>query len=359
VLLLPLTSTTGYGALAALAASLAGSGATLATSGLSVTGTLSAALGRTSLSLPFQGARTITQPFGPTSYTAEPAYQGYSHFHTGIDFGMPAGTAVNAAAPGRVVAAGWDSTGFGNRVIIDHGNGLMTLYGHLDSLTVAAGDTVQAGQEIGLSGSTGNSSGPHLHFGVQKDGTWVDPAPYLGLPSTTYAATTAQPAPQEAGGPPVAASNLTASTPLTPSAQSRTASAAPQQDLPSIITRVAGATGVPASLIGAVVQAESSGNPQAVSPAGAKGLMQLQDSTAAQFGVTNLMDPTQNVLAGTLYLRSLLQRYAGNTQLALAAYNAGPEAVDRYGGIPPYAETQNYVARVTALQHHFAVDGGS
>jgi soluble lytic murein transglycosylase-like protein len=115
---------------------------------------------------------------------------------------------------------------------------------------------------------------------------------------------------------------------------------------------------VPASLIGGVVQAESSGNPQAISAAGAKGLMQLMDSTAASYGVTNVFDPLQNLLGGASYLHSLLQRYSGNEQLALAAYNAGPAAVDQYGGIPPFAETQQYVQRVTGYQRAYASSHG-
>ncbi len=105
------------------------------------------------LAMPFQGSAPLTQSFGPTPYLAEPAYDGYSHFHTGLDYGLPLGTAIDAAAGGTVVAAGWDTTGFGNRVIVDHGNGVRTLYGHLQKVEVQPGDVVAAGQEIGLSGS--------------------------------------------------------------------------------------------------------------------------------------------------------------------------------------------------------------
>src|SRR6185437_12706885 len=131
--------------------------------------------GGATLQMPFQGQAALTQGFGPTSFSAEPAYDGYSHFHTGLDFGVPVDTPIEAAGAGKVVAAGWDSTGYGNRVIIDHGNGQLTLYGHLDKMSVHAGDLVAAGQRIGLSGSTGNSTGPHLHFGLQVNGLWVAP----------------------------------------------------------------------------------------------------------------------------------------------------------------------------------------
>ena len=99
-------------------------------------------------------------------------------------------------------------------------------------------------------------------------------------------------------------------------------------------------------LLASLVNAESGGNPRAVSRAGAQGLMQLMPSTAASLGVRDSFQPQQNVSGGSAYLDALLTRYNNNLALALAAYNAGPEAVDRYRGIPPYPETRAYVARV-------------
>ena len=97
------------------------------------------------------------------------------------------------------------------------------------------------------------------------------------------------------------------------------------------------------ALVKAVIKAESSFNRMAVSPKGALGLMQLMPSTAQRFGVRNAFSPEENVRAGVAYLRQLLDRYRNDEALALAAYNAGPGAVAAYGGVPPYAETREYV----------------
>jgi soluble lytic murein transglycosylase-like protein len=104
--------------------------------------------------------------------------------------------------------------------------------------------------------------------------------------------------------------------------------------------------GVPEGLVHAVLMAESAGDPSAVSSAGAEGLMQLMPGTSAACGVANPFDPVANVQCGSGYLRSLLDRYHNDVTLAVAAYNAGPGAVDRYHGVPPYAETRAYVTRV-------------
>lgn len=106
---------------------------------------------------------------------------------------------------------------------------------------------------------------------------------------------------------------------------------------------------VEAALIRSVIHAESAFNPHAVSPKGARGLMQLMPDTARRYGVTNVFDPSQNIGGGTRHLAGLLQRYRGDMQRVLAAYNAGEEAVERYRGIPPFAETREYVRRVLHL----------
>ena len=103
------------------------------------------------------------------------------------------------------------------------------------------------------------------------------------------------------------------------------------------------------ALVAAVIWAESSGDPEAVSEKGAQGLMQLMPATAEELGVVDALDPEENVEGGTRYLRQMLDAHGGDLPLALAAYNAGPEAVKRHGGVPPYRETQAYVRRVLRM----------
>jgi murein DD-endopeptidase MepM/ murein hydrolase activator NlpD len=134
-------------------------------------------------------AGTLTQPFGATDFGLEPplVYHGafYSHFHTGLDFAAPLDAPVHAAADGVVLLAtsSLDSqghyVGYGNYVLIAHPDGFATLYGHLDRVSVTAGQLVHQGDVIGLEGSTGWSTGPHVHFEIRHKGELLDPAPYL------------------------------------------------------------------------------------------------------------------------------------------------------------------------------------
>jgi murein DD-endopeptidase MepM/ murein hydrolase activator NlpD len=125
-----------------------------------------------------------TQPFGPCSFWFEPPYGGFAHFHTGIDMSSPEGSPVLAADDGVVILSGSSYVngvlvGYGNFVVVAHTGGLTTLYGHLLRLVVRVGDTITQGQVVGLEGSTGNSTGAHLHFELRQGTAPIDPAPFL------------------------------------------------------------------------------------------------------------------------------------------------------------------------------------
>ena len=128
---------------------------------------------------------STSQAFGPSSFWFEPAYGGYPHFHTGMDMVEPFGSPIYAADDGVVALVGASSSGYGNYVVIAHSGGLDTLYGHLSTALVKVGQTVAQGQTVGLEGSTGNSTGAHLHFELRINQKPVDPTPYLppGPPS--------------------------------------------------------------------------------------------------------------------------------------------------------------------------------
>jgi soluble lytic murein transglycosylase-like protein len=168
---------------------------------------------------------------------------------------------------------------------------------------------------------------------------------YVEIPSTSILRIEAipdlQPTPQAAS---------VAVAPPSPSGRStldpRSALSLTPSEMRELLARAGANHDIDADLLASVVQAESAGQVHAVSRAGAQGLMQLMPGTASNLGVRDAFAPEQNIAGGTAYLDQLLTRYHDNIALALAAYNAGPATVDRYRGIPPYAETRAYVARV-------------
>jgi murein DD-endopeptidase MepM/ murein hydrolase activator NlpD len=131
----------------------------------------------TTFAWPIRGA-VLTQGFGPSTLWLEPAVFGFAHFHTGLDLAS-SNTRISAAADGVVAVVGSGNTGYGNYVVLVHGGGLVTLYGHMSVTMVKVGQTVTQGQQIGVEGTTGASTGVHLHFEVRLNGTPVDPSPFL------------------------------------------------------------------------------------------------------------------------------------------------------------------------------------
>lgn len=119
-----------------------------------------------------------------------------------------------------------------------------------------------------------------------------------------------------------------------------------RSEIDNLITKYADKNGLDEDFVKAVINQESGFNPNATSHCGAMGLMQLMPATAQGLGVIDAYNPEQNIEGGTKYLKGLMDRFGGDKSLALAAYNAGPNAVKKYNGIPPYAETQNYVKKV-------------
>ncbi|MFB3828455.1 MAG: lytic transglycosylase domain-containing protein [Bryobacteraceae bacterium] len=146
--------------------------------------------------------------------------------------------------------------------------------------------------------------------------------------------------------PRLVASPVIAPKPAEVPAPAAAAKPAPPANLREAIDQIAAEHALPAGLVHSVIKVESNYNAHAISPKGALGMMQLIPSTARRFGVSNAFNPVENIKGGTRYLRYLLNMFNGNTALALAAYNAGEHNVLRYGGVPPFSETRNYLIQV-------------
>ncbi len=272
-------------------------------------------------SLPFAGSFAITQPYGPTSNTAEPSSQGHIHFHQGIDYACPTDTPILAAGAGTVTwaanasVAGSPQYGYGNYIMIQHTDGvdnIWTLYGHLDTIGVTQGQTVTRSQQIGLSDSTGNSSGPHLHFGVLNGGL-VSEDPHLYL-----------------------------------SGQAPVGGVAPASLTPAQAVYYARGAGLPDSQLATAVAvglAESGLQVGAVNPSsGASGVWQILPSAHPEYDVTRLRtDPAYN--AGAMvatykaqgwssgwvtYSSGAYRQYLPTAQAAVTATPAGtvPSGLD-------------------------------
>ncbi|TGL61802.1 lytic transglycosylase domain-containing protein [Leptospira ognonensis] len=140
---------------------------------------------------------------------------------------------------------------------------------------------------------------------------------------------------------------------LLPPGELKSSAPSRDEDLVSFIEKTAKEKGIDPNLVKAVIKTESGFKPNAVSPKGALGLMQLMPSTADMLGVEDPLDPRENVVGGTTYLKDMLQKF-GDTEKALAAYNAGPGAVQKYKGVPPYQETQDYINKVKKNYQKFS-----
>lgn len=326
----------------------------------------------------------VTSRFGMRNHPIT----GERKMHNGMDIAAPTGTPVQSTRAGKVVSAGYED-GAGNFVVVDHGGGVKSKYFHLNEINVKEGQQLAAGQQLGTVGSTGDSTGPHLHFEVHINGQPVDPEPLLNgeapvapPPEGGYSMSGDRQSSSLGGGSrsslglPGGSSGGTSGGGGTSGVRSGGSVGSPGFSgslsgvsagsvdamwdklaaygiTPDWLRELLKEMGVPESelekmmtLVLGVIQQESGGNANARSPVGAQGLMQLMPATAAGLGV-NANDPKDNVRGGVKYLLQQLKAFDNDIPKALAAYNAGPGNVQKYGGIPPFAETRNYVAKIT------------
>jgi hypothetical protein len=330
-----LTSQDGTAGTSATAASAAVAGSS-SPYGISV-------LGRTtpqavSFESPLPSSR-LSQAFGPTTETLEPSATvngvTYAHYHNGMDMAAPLGTTVRAAGSGMVTYAGRQSDG-AVVVKIRHEDGYVSLYAHLDpSLDVKVGQQVTEGQALGKVGMTGNTTGPHLHFGLyDTSGKAIDPSTFLKSGSLPDPTTLLGPSASD----PAVLTQVSGAATL-----ARFDAVSSQIPYAAQIRQAAVAQGIDPLLLTSLVYAESNFHPNAVSRCGAQGLTQLMPKTAAGLGVSDAFDPQQNLNGGATYIARQLRNF-GRVDLALAAYNAGPGAVGRLGAVPN--STKGYVSKI-------------
>ena len=319
-------------------------------------GVLPGILPDTPVRLPIAGTYAVTSEYGMRVNPTDGVYQ----LHGGIDLSSASPAPIVAAAPGTVTFAGPAGTA-GNMVVIDHGESVSSRSMHMSRLTVRQGEVVAGGQQIGVQGSTGDSTGPHLHFEVKVAGRTVDPRGWLAGAGVTL------PVLGDSGdGPQALAAGAgrprTARVPRCgQDAAPLDASKVPSEFLPWVIKAGTVCEAVPSSLVAAQVEAESGWNPRAVSQAGAQGASQFMPGTWPAYGrdddgngQASPFDIGDAVMAQARYNCSIAAALRGlvpgdPTDLLLAGYNAGPGAVLLYGGVPPYRETRDYVARIRSL----------
>jgi SLT domain-containing protein len=266
------------------------------------------------LSNPFR----ITTNFTPGGNPNDKVHKG--GVHKGLDLAAPMGTAIKSLTDGIVQQVLIGNKTAGNGVRIKSGSDVLSYIHMMSAPNVKQGQRVKEGQIIGRVGSTGFSTGPHLDLKIKRNGSYINPLTYLQG--------------KAGGGGSVSGGNYVGK-------------------YASIIRSAAARFGVSPALVAGIIKQESKFNPNARSPVGATGLMQLMPATSRSMGVKNPRDPQQNIMGGTKYISQMLRMFGGNTRLGLAAYNAGPGNVKKYGGVPPFKETQNYVRIVMANARAF------
>ena len=300
--------------------------------------------------LPISGPYVATSEFGMRSFRG-------SEMHWGLDLASPSAAPILAAAAGTVTHAAPTGSA-GNMVVIDHGDGTSTTYMHLSTFATRQGASVAAGEQIGTQGTTGDSTGPHLHFEVRTVTGRVDPRVWL----TQRGAEVAKPG-GTGTGPDVGARGARGSA-LAGCLPGESAPGGEARGVPEWAAAwVAKAAGtceqVTGPLLAAQIEAESGWNRDAVSPVGARGLSQFMPATWAAYGRDDdgngRVDPSDvgdAIMAQARYDCEVARVVRGvpgdGTDLMLAAYNAGPGAVLLHDGVPPYGETRAYVVRIKA-----------